>query len=130
MSQTLLLTYFFYGLAFFAMGIAMLLETGRSPALAEGRSLRFLAAFGLLHGTHEWLEFYLLQAQSQGLPVIAWSGWLRLILLVTSFIALFLYAYLALRLASPKYQGRRLLHFDRLAVYEVVILLVVGLSYR
>ena len=34
----------------FAMGIAMWLETGRSPALAEARVLRSLAAFGLLHG--------------------------------------------------------------------------------
>ncbi len=66
MSPTLLITYFFYGMAFFAMGLAMLLETGRSPALAEARSLRFLASFGLLHGTHEWLESYLMMAQYAG----------------------------------------------------------------
>jgi signal transduction histidine kinase len=130
MTQALVFIYFFYGLAFFAMGLAMLLETGRSPALAEGRSLRFLAAFGVLHGTHEWLEFYLLQAQSEGIQATPWSAWLRLGLLTLSFVALFLYAYFALRLASPKYQGHRLVHFDRLAVYEVVILLVVVATYR
>src|SRR5512140_2379226 len=122
MSQTLLLTYFFYGLAFFAMGIAMLLETGRSPALAEARSLRYLATFGLLHGTHEWLESYLLQAQSAGTPLPDWLGWFRLALLTSSFIALFIYAYITLRDTSPKYEGHRLLHFGRLSIYELLAL--------
>ncbi len=129
MSQTLLLTYFFYGLAFFAMGIAMLLETGRSPALAEARSLRFLAAFGILHGTHEWLESYLLQAEAAGTPLPGWLAWFRLVLLVTSFIALFLYAYVTLRQTSPKYQGHRLLHFGRLGAYEALVIAVVTLTY-
>ncbi len=130
MSQTLLLTYFFYGLAIFAMGLAMLLETGRSPALAEARSLRFLAAFGLIHGTHEWLESYLLQAEAAGTSLPGWLGWFRLVLLTSSFIALFLYAYVTLRQASPKYQGRRLLHFGRLAVYEAIMVSCVLLTYR
>ncbi len=128
-SQVLLVTYFFYGLAFFAMGLAMLLETGRSPALAEARSLRLLAAFGLLHGTHEWLESYLILAQDAGTTLPTWLAWLRLVLLISSFLALFGYAYLTLRLASPRYQGHRLLHFDRLAIYEVVVLLAVSFTY-
>jgi signal transduction histidine kinase len=130
MSQTLLLTYFFYGLAFFAMGLAMLLETGRSPALAEARSLRFLAGFGLLHGTHEWLESYLLQAQAAGTPLPAWLGWFRLALLTVSFVALFLYAYVTLRQTSPKYKGHRVLHFGRLITYELIVIACVGLTYR
>ncbi len=130
MSQGLLITYFFYGLAFFAMGIAMLLETGRSPALAEARSLRFLATFGLLHGTHEWLESYLLQAQAAGTPLPDWLSWFRLALLTSSFIALFIYAYITLRETSPRYEGHRLLHFGRLSIYELVILITVVLTYR
>src|SRR5512142_94136 len=118
MSQTLILVYFFYGLSFFAMGLAVLLETGRSPALAEARSLRLLAAFGLLHGTHEWLESYLILAQDAGTTLPAWLGGFRLALLISSFLALFAYAYLTLRLASPRYRGHPLLHFDRLAIYE------------
>ncbi len=128
MSQTLLITYFFYGLAFFAMGLAMLLETGRSPALAESRSLRFLASFGLLHGTHEWLESYLMMAQSTGTRLPGWLPGFRLALLVSSFFALFLYAYVTLRVSSPRYQGHRLLHFGRLMVYEATVLLLVTLT--
>jgi signal transduction histidine kinase len=128
--QTLILTYFVYGLAFFAMGLAMLLETGRYPGLAEARSLRFLAAFGIIHGTHEWLESYLLQSQLAGTQTAAWLVWFKLGLLISSFLALFSYAYLTLRLASPKYAGRQLVHFDRLLIYEAAIILVVVLTYR
>src|SRR5512143_1945637 len=124
MSQALILTYFIYGLAFFAMGLAMLLETGRSPALAEGRNLRFLAAFGIIHGTHEWLESYLLQAQSAGTPMAAWLAWFRLCLLVSSFVALFIYSYSTLRLESTKYEGQRLIHVDRLIIYEAAVIMI------
>ncbi len=130
MSQTLIVTYFFYGLSFFAMGLAVLLETGRSPALAEARSLRFLAAFGLLHGTHEWLESYLLQAESTGTHIASWVAWFRLALLVSSFAALLSYAYLTLQLSSMKTRGDRFFHFGRLAIYEALMILVVSLTYR
>ena len=53
------LVYFIYGLAFFSMGLAMLLESGRSPLLAEAAVLLPLAVFGFVHGGHEWLEMFL-----------------------------------------------------------------------
>ena len=130
MSQPLFLIYFVYGLAFFTMGLAMLLETGRSPALAEARNLRFLASFGIIHGTHEWLESYMLQAQAAGTALAPSLAWIRLGLLISSFVALFLYAYLSLRLSSPRYHARRLLHFDRLAIYVGIVLLVVLFTYH
>ena len=58
LDQSFFLIFFIYGLAFFGMGLAMALESGRSPALAEARLLRPLAVFGILHGIHEWLEFF------------------------------------------------------------------------
>ncbi len=129
MNQNLFLIYFIYGLSFFAMGLALLLETGRSPSLAEKAALRFLAAFGLIHGTHEWLESYLLQAQSIGTPTPDWLSWLRLGFLYSSFVSLFFYAFLTLRLVSPKYEGRRFVHFGRIAIYEAVIITFAVLTY-
>ncbi|MGZ6346989.1 MAG: hypothetical protein ACXWNC_05425, partial [Anaerolineales bacterium] len=76
MNPGLFLVYFIYGLSFLVMGLAILLETGRSPTLAEIRGLRWLGSFGLIHGTHEWLESYLLQAQSLGTPIPDWLPWL------------------------------------------------------
>lgn len=81
--------YFFYGLAFYSMGLALVVESGRASELGFARSMRLLAAFGLLHGLHEWidmLEWELALHQQMALP--EWTDWLRLVLLVTSFVAL------------------------------------------
>src|SRR3989304_706472 len=51
----LLLVYFIYGLAFFSMGLTVMLEGGRSADARLRHALRPLAAFGLVHGAHEWL---------------------------------------------------------------------------
>jgi signal transduction histidine kinase len=74
--------YFVYGLAFFAMGLAVLLEMGRASELRFARSMPWLAAFGLIHGSHEWLEmFEVIGHLPPGLPL----GSIRLVLLVVSF---------------------------------------------
>lgn len=130
MSQALTATYFFYGLSFFAMGLAVLLESGRFATMPEARSLRLLAAFGILHGTHEWMEAYLLQEQAVGLRVGPVFVWLRLALLTSSFLALLAYGYLALQLTSPRSAGSRYFHFGRLALYEAAILLSFALTYE
>jgi signal transduction histidine kinase len=129
MSQYLFLIYFIYGLSFFAMGLAILLETGRSPALAKGASLYLLAAFGFIHGAHEWFESYLLLDQFSGKTMPEWLSWLRLGFLISSFISLFFYAFLTLRSVSPKYEGKRFVHFDRIGVYEAVIIMVAVVTY-
>ena len=71
----LLLIYFIYGLAFFSLGMALAVESGRSSTLAEAQVLRPLAVFGLLHGTHEWLEAYLLQSEAYGAQLPGWLSW-------------------------------------------------------
>jgi len=81
--------YFFYGLAFYSMGFALFVESGRASELGFARSMRLLSGFGLLHGIHEWLDFFengmcaLVQE-----PFPQWIQWLRVALLATSFIAL------------------------------------------
>jgi signal transduction histidine kinase len=52
----LILIYFIYGLAFFCLGIAVLLEGDRSLDERLRLALRPLAAFGILHGINEWLD--------------------------------------------------------------------------
>lgn len=84
----LVLIFFIYGLAFFTMGVALVLETLRAPALAERRVLHPLAVFGMLHGIHEWMEIILLQGVWMGLPFPPELNWLRVGLLVVSFIPL------------------------------------------
>jgi signal transduction histidine kinase len=59
MNQTpFIAIYFFYGLAFFSMGLLVAMEGGRSTDARLRMALRPLAGFGLVHAAHEWLEMF------------------------------------------------------------------------
>ena len=49
--KAIVVIFFFYGLAFYSLGLALLIESGRASELRLARSMRLLAGFGLLHGT-------------------------------------------------------------------------------
>jgi signal transduction histidine kinase len=50
--------FFLYGLAFFVMGLALALAQPRESRLEFSKAIRPLAAFGVLHGLHEWFEMF------------------------------------------------------------------------
>jgi len=97
------LVYFIYGLAFFSMGLAMLLESGRSPLLAEAAVLLPLAVFGFIHGSHEWLEMFLEESEGFTTQNTLWLSWLRVFILLISFVALLIFSLRMLQL--EKYIG-------------------------
>jgi signal transduction histidine kinase len=91
-TRNIILVYFFYGLSFFVMGLAILLESGHSSKLDFAHALRPLIWFGLIHGCHEWLEMFLIiRNQLIGLPTPSWVLPVRIIALAISF--LFLIAF-------------------------------------
>jgi signal transduction histidine kinase len=126
----LLVVYFAYGLAFFGMGLTLALESERSPALAEARLLRPLAAFGMIHGVHEWLDSYLLQPVAGGLQLPAWLLWLRLGLLAASFGSLLVYGVLTLRVHPLTSGPSTYLGWIALVVYGLGILASAVFTYR
>src|SRR3990172_4840658 len=122
------LVFFIYGLAFFTMGIALVLETSRAPRLAERGVLRPLALFGLLHGVHEWVEIYLLQGEWLGQPFPVAVSWFRVAWLVFSFLPLVVFGTLLL---ASKDQHKRLLTIipiGLLALYGVSLAINAGIS--
>jgi signal transduction histidine kinase len=80
--------YFFYGLAFFSMGLLVMLEGGRSSDARLRRALRPLAAFGLVHAANEWLEMFDVISIQGGHTIPDWLSGLRLASLAFSFISL------------------------------------------
>jgi len=87
--EVLIAVFFIYGLAFYSLGLALLVETMRASELGFARSMRLLIGFALLHGLHEWvdmLERAVALHYQTTLP--DWLLWLRLALLTTSFLAL------------------------------------------
>lgn len=80
--------FFFYGLAFFSMGLLVVLEGGRASDPGLRKALRPLAAFGLLHAVHEWMEMYEIIAVSFSAELPECLPAVRLTILSFSFISL------------------------------------------
>jgi len=115
--------YFFYGLSFFSMGLAVLLEVDRSSELDFARALRSLAGFGLIHGGHEWVEMFLLiHPDIENTFIYQYVGPGRVILLAISF--LFLISFGARLIAGPT---RSRLSWQMIGI--IAGIWVVGLSW-
>jgi len=100
------LVFFFYGLAFYSMGLIVWLERGRGSDERLRHALRPLAVFGLLHGAHEWLEMLeLINAlPSQETAGLLWEA-VRQVLLAFSFLSL---SAFGASLLSPDERTRRI----------------------
>jgi signal transduction histidine kinase len=120
-SRNIIIIYFFYGLSFFVMGLAVLLEFGHSSKLDFARALRPLIGFGLVHGCHEWFEMFLIiRNQISGPFTAAWILPVRISALAISF--LFLIAFGARLIAGP---GKRKLYIGMLST--ITAIWVIGL---
>ena len=53
------LVFFVYGQVFFVLGLAVALQSRRHSRLALARSLVWLSLFGIVHGLHEWGQFFI-----------------------------------------------------------------------
>jgi signal transduction histidine kinase len=83
----LVVIYFFYGLAFFSMGLLVAIEGGHSTDARLRMALRPLAVFGLVHALHEWLEMFMLMGHFDG-NTLSLISLVTFILLAFSFLSL------------------------------------------
>ncbi len=82
--------YFIYGLVFFVVGLAIALQSRHSSRLDLAHYLTWLAAFGFLHGFHEWGDLFIpLQAEYLAPAIISVLHYIHLFLLAASFACLF-----------------------------------------
>lgn len=105
--RNIIAVFFFYGLAFFAMGLALALASRRASEFRFAQAIVPLAVFGILHGIHEWVEMY----QKIGSLTTGYTPGLvdeivRLLLLVASLLALMAFGLILL---SPERLRARLL---------------------
>lgn len=111
--------FFFYGLAFFSLGLAVLLESRRSSELPLGKQLPWLAAFGLTHSAVEWSDMLLLTTPDEPLRGVLVT--IRTVLLPLS--TLFLIRF-GIGLISEKGPLPRWLSFSPLVLFIPVSMLV------
>lgn len=90
--HNLVVIYFFYGLAFFSMGLAIWLVSSRfrTSEFRLAGALLFLAGFGIVHGLQEWFDMFQLLDERGGTNIPHWLllPEVRLLHLVTSFLLL------------------------------------------
>lgn len=80
--------YFFYGLAFFTLGIALLVYPKEGSRFSLAKTMLFIALFGLSHGANEWVDMFALIAKPSEAPTLQITGF---ILLPLSFLFLILF---------------------------------------
>ena len=108
--RNIVVVFFLYGLAFFVMGVALALASRRASEFRFARAILPLAAFGILHGIHEWIEMFQKMATlTHGYTPSLEHEVLRLGILAASFLTLLTFG--ALLLSNEKVNRRRVYLF-------------------
>ena len=114
--------FIFYGLAFFVMGILILLQPKKGSAFRLADILWLLACFGLVHGINEWLSMWvIIEHQSRTLDLV------KMFLLVSSFIFLFEFGKRLLLLSFSERISKgqkKLAEYFTLGIYPVGALII------
>ncbi|MBN1536133.1 MAG: sensor histidine kinase [Anaerolineales bacterium] len=123
---TFVLLHFIYGLAFFSMGLAMVLETRRVPLLAGPRTLHPFSVFFFINGIVSWVEAGILIAGREGYSFADWIFGVHFILLLISFSCLLLFSIRAMHPIDPKpHPHERYISAGLLLFYMVLVALIV-----
>jgi signal transduction histidine kinase len=102
--RNIIVVFFFYGLAFFCLGLALALASRRDSEFRFVQAIVPLALFGFLHGIHEWVEMYQkIAVLSSGYFPATLDEVIRLALLVASFAMLLGFGF---TLLSPEGTSR------------------------
>lgn len=119
-STFLILVFFISGLAFFIMGFAVALESRRASGFPLAASLKYLAAFGLIHSLVEWMDMFLL-ILAEAPPV---NGLFSLKLARTVFLAgsTVLLIQFAVKLIVDTQQRRRWLRWMPTSIFTIWLL--------
>jgi len=119
------LVFFVYGLVFFLLGIAILLQSRQHSRLILARSLHWLALFGLTHGLYEWGDVFIpVQRTYLAAPIIALLQMGQVGLLAISFTCLFQFAVNLQRPLPPHWRWLRWLPVTALILWALAALIM------
>lgn len=126
--RNLIFVFFLYGLAFFAMGLALLLVRQRSRVFPLALAIGPLTVFAFLHGAHEWYEMFqqIARQTMSRQPGLIEEG-VRLALLLSSFMALLWFGAVSLH---PRRGWHRYLPLWGLTTSWLAAALAVWLTWR
>ena len=103
--RNIVAVFFFYGLAFFVMGLALLLASRLPSVFRFSVAIVPLAIFGFLHAGHEWVEmFQKIAALTSGYTPAVGEEVVRLVILVLSFVALLVFGLVLLMPTASRWR--------------------------
>ncbi len=116
---------FVYGLVFFILGFAIILQTRQSSRLDLAHRLRWLAGFGIAHGFYEWGDLFIpIQAHYLSETTMQILYLLHKILLAISFTCLFEFGIAVL----PSSRRKSGIHWESIALFifwAVIVFIIV-----
>lgn len=89
MSLNLIIIYFGYGLAFFTMGLVILMQIKQYNRITLAKNMWLLGAFGIMHGLAEWVIMFTYIKLNFGIRVNTLDYLVEVILIYVSCIFLF-----------------------------------------
>ncbi len=96
--------YLLYGASFLFLAVSIATKDMKGSELALGDGLWLLAAFGLLHGAHEWLELgSWIEGPNLSVLQITWLRMASTVFFVLSFMALLLFGLFLLKIQHEKW---------------------------
>jgi len=98
----MIVIYFFYGLAFFTLGISLLFYPKRNSRFKLASTLSIIGLFGIFHGVNEWIDMFTLIQKPSGIPYLRTVG---LIILPVSYFFLLLFGTKSLSELNRKYSA-------------------------
>jgi signal transduction histidine kinase len=117
---------FVYGLVFFLLGFAIILQTRQSSRLDLARNLRWLAAFGITHGFYEWGDLFIpIQAEYLSETTMRSLYLLHKILLAVSFACLFEFGIAVLPSSRPA-RGPHWVSIALLVFWAIIVFFVLN----
>jgi signal transduction histidine kinase len=120
MGRLMILVWFVYGLAFFVLGLAILLYPKKDSRFELARHIWMVGVFGIVHGLNEWLDMFIAIGGPIP-PALAEQG--RMVTLPTSFFFLVFFGVTILSRNKGKRRLLRAIPFLLIAVWVAIFLL-------
>ncbi|MCX6354210.1 MAG: GGDEF domain-containing protein [Candidatus Aureabacteria bacterium] len=111
--------FFIYGLAFFSMGLAILLLPKKGSVFAVVHELWAIGAFGIVHGINEWLDMFIIIHSPEK---VAFLEIARMITLPLSFLFLIQFSTTSIRKMENVYPFMKALPLALLLVWGIMTL--------
>ena len=116
----MLFVWFIYGLAFFVLGLAILVYPKKPSVFKLADDIWLIAAFGLLHGINEWLDMFLAFGKPFPPDILKI---IRLVTLVGSFLFLLRFGTKVISEKIKKYRFVQVLPIIFLAAWIIIIVI-------